>query len=135
MKSLIVLSLLALSACTKHPDAPAPQVQPVNGPTQPPPPQPPPVTNCLGSTVLYQLPGNPLINDLSSRSFVIPGFEVSCGDSLRVYMRRPNIQLEPWTEYFNVDNGASYYSINNQTVTIYNKTGIVLEAYIEAILK
>ncbi len=135
---ILPLAMLVIG-CHKKPDAPAPSAvtAPPSDSPEPTPttPTPPPVTSCKGATVLYSLPSGELINDNSSRSFTITGFEVSCGDTVRVFMRRPNIQGEPWTEYFNIDNGASYFAINDQVITVYNKTGIVLEVAIEAVLK
>lgn len=127
--TLLALIVVSLSACHKKPEEPA---QVAVSTTQP---QPPPVTNCQGATVPWSLPSGQTINDLSSKDFTIAGFDVGCGDTLRVYMRRPNIfPADPWTEYFNVDNGASYYALNGQIVTVYNKTGIVLEVAIETVL-
>lgn len=124
--------MLIVCACQKKPDPPAPATeQTVANPNPPTPPTP--VTNCQGATVMYSLPAGQTINDNSSKDFTIPNFEQSCGDSVQVFMRKPGVAT--WTEYFTVDNGASYYSITNQVVTLHNRTGIVLEVDIEAVLK
>ncbi len=139
--SVLALSLL-VTACQKKPDPPAPDVASTtttttNPPSNPPAnPPPPPVTNCQNATVLYSLPGGQNVNDNSQRSFVVTGFEISCGDTLNVYFRAAGITPAPaWIQLHDVNNGASYYSITNQTVTIFNKTGIIMEADIEAVLK
>lgn len=131
---LLLLTLVSLTACHKKPDAPTPALAQATQPSTPNPNPPPPVSNCQGSTVLWHSPANDTINDNSSKDYLVPGFEVSCNDSARVYMRLPNGIGVPWTEYFNVDNGASYFSIAGQTITVHNRTGIVLEVYIEAVL-
>lgn len=136
MSKLMVLLLVSLSltACQKKPDPPAPVSEPAVS-TNPPPPSPPPVSSCQGATVMYSMPVD-TIPDNSIKSFVIPNFELSCGDSLQVFIRNPQSpQGQGWTELHDVANGGSYFSILNQTVTVHNSTGIVVEVDIEAILK
>lgn len=134
MKKLLAIILLGLTtcACHKKPDAPAPLATPTDH-SNPQPPPPTPVTNCQGATVLYSLPGIQTVNDNSSKDFVIPGYETSCGDTLQVFIRKDSSQA--WFELHDVNLGASYYSLVNQTVTVHNRTGIVQEVDIEAILK
>lgn len=136
-RSLAIFPLLLLMvACSKKPDAPTPAaVQPTPG--QPQPPAPPPVTNCQGATVMYSLPTGQTVNDNSSKAFTIPNFEQSCGDTLSVFFRAAGITPAPaWTPLTQTtDNGATYYSVLNQVVTFHNRTGIVLEVDIEAVLK
>lgn len=144
MKRLPVLLLapLLLCSCHKKPDAPAPEptVSTPTGttpPTSPPVTPPGPVTSCKGATVLWSLtPSGQTVNDNSSKDFTVPGFEISCGDTLQVFFRSAGIFPAPaWTQLGNVDLGASYYSVLNQTVTFHNRTGIILEIDIEAVLK
>lgn len=129
---LLAVTLLPIlfGACHKKPDAPDPLAAPLSHSD----PQPlPPVTSCQGSTVLYSLPGIQTVNDNSSKDFMVPGYETSCGDTLQVFMRKDSGQA--WFELHDIDNGASYYSLFNQTVTVHNRTGIVQEVDIEAVLK
>lgn len=138
-KLLAILPVLFLTvACQKKPDPPAPAANaptPTIPDTPPPSPPPPPVTNCQGATVLYSLPGYETVNDNSSRDFTVPHFELSCGDSVTVFFRAAIFPGPAWIELHDVDNGASYYSILNQVVTIHNRTGIVMQVDIEAVLK
>lgn len=134
----LLLLTVFLNACSKHPDDPPAVATPVttNPPPPPlpqPPPTPPPVTNCQGATVPWQSPSDWTINDNSSKTFTVPGFDVGCGDSLRVFIRKDSTQS--WYELFNVNMGASYYSLAGNVVTVYNMTGIVQEVNIQAILK
>ncbi len=141
MKNIyLILPLIALTAaCSKKPDAPAPVTAPPTSTNPPTPPPPAPVTNCQGATVLYSLPGNQTVNDNSSKDFTIPNFEQSCGDSVTVFFRSANYAPAPapaWTQLHNTtDTSITYYSIVNQVVTFHNKTGIVLEVDIEAVIK
>lgn len=144
MKTLMLILIgLSMVACSKKPDAPAPEAtviaptNPPSGTTPPTIPPPPPVTNCTGGTVLWSLtPAGQTVNDNSSKDFTVPGFEISCGDTLQVFFRTAGITPAPaWTQLGDVDLGASYYSVVNQTVTFHNRTGIVLEIDIEAVLK
>src|SRR5882757_8518488 len=96
MKLLIIVLIgLSMTACQKKPDSPAP-VAPAasssssSSSSQP----PPPVTNCTGATVIYNNPSGETINDNSTKDFIVPGFEVSCGDTLTVMVRNP--QGSPW---------------------------------------
>lgn len=137
---LFLLMGLALAACQKTPDAPAPVPSPAAGtnPPAPLPPAPPPVTNCQGGTVMYSMPidsmpDNPVPN---TKNFVIPGFELSCGDSLQVFFRNPGVPPgTPWTLIHEGANGASYWTVLNQTVTVHNSTGNTVDVSIEAVLK
>lgn len=79
------------------------------------------------------MPDNPVPN---TKDFVIPGFELSCGDSLQVFFRNVGVPpATPWTTIQEGSNGASYYTILNQTVTVHNATGITVNVDIEAVLK
>lgn len=138
---LLLVALLALSttACTKKPDAPAPQQQaqtitpPQTNPSQP--PTPPPVTNCTGATVMYSMPVDTQ-TDNTIKNFVIPGFEISCGDTLTVLIRNIlNAPTDPWTTLHDDPAGSSYYTVTNQTVSVHNNIGNTVYVEIEAVLK
>lgn len=128
---LLILTLPFLSACHKKPDNP-PQVAASTTATPPPPP-PPPVSSCKGATVPWSSPTGEIIQSLNSRAFTIPDFDLGCGDSVRVFIRKDNTQA--WFELANVNAGFSYYSLADQMVTVFNMTGIDQEVDIEAILK
>lgn len=140
--ALMVLMMTITTACTKKPDAPAPDVATTipPGPGQPTPPTttpPPPVTNCQGSTIFYSMPidtmpDNPVPN---TKSFVIAGFETSCGDTLQVLIRNSAAGPgAPWSTLGDTPNGASYYTLTNQTVTVTNATGTQINVAIQATL-
>src|SRR5882672_9363756 len=121
-KFVLILPLgLLIIGCSKKPYDPAPVAPITTPPTNPPnPPTPPPVTTCQGATILYTMPVQ-TIADNSVKDFVIPNFEVSCGDTLQVFMQNPGVPPgTPWTEIFDIPNGASYYSLTNQIVTLHN---------------
>lgn len=127
---LIVLAGLALGACKKSPESPAPEiVQSTTTTTNPP---PPPVNHCQGGTVPYSLPGLPTIPSNSSDQYTITGFDLGCGDTLHVYIRKDSGQA--WAELGNVNQGASYYALSGQVVTVFNMTGITMEVAITAVL-
>lgn len=132
MKYTWLLIPFLLLACQKKRENPPQLASPAN---QGQPPTQPPTSSCLGAATPWSLPAGELVNDNSSRDFTIPGFDTGCGDTVRVYMRRPNMfPADPWTEYFTIDNGASYYSLAGNVVTMHNRTGIILEVGIEAVL-
>lgn len=148
MKRLLVLLpvLFLTVACQKKPDAPVPATSPATPtnpadpgttPTTPPPTPPPPVTSCQGATIPVSVTDT--VNDNSSKDFTIAHFEQSCGDTVTVFFRTANYAPSPapaWTQLNNTtDTSSTYYSINNQVITFHNKTGIVLEIDIEAVLK
>lgn len=141
MKKTMMFLLMGLSlvACNKKPDPPAPTAPsgPTSGtPTQPTPP--PPVTNCQGATVMvsvpvFQMPDNPVPN---TQNVTINNFEKSCGDTVQVFFRNPGVPPgTPWTTIHEGANGASYFTVTNQIVTIVNSTGIVVDVDVEAVLK
>lgn len=78
------------------------------------------------------MPDNPVPN---TKDFVIPGFELSCGDTLQVFFKNSTLQGVLWTPIHEGANGATYYTILNQTVTVHNSTGQVIYIDIEAVLK
>lgn len=127
MKKILFLLLLATTACHKKPD-PQPVPQPVTA-TNPPPPV---VSTCQNATVMYSLPTGQMVLSNNSRQFTIPNFDLECGDTVNVFMRRDNTQA--WFQLGTVDLGASYYALTNNVVTIFNRTGIDQEADIEAVL-
>lgn len=87
----------------------------------------------LYSMPVDTMPDNPVPN---SKDFVIPGFEISCGDTLQVFFRNIGVPPgTPWTQIQEGANGASYYTILNQTVTVVNATGNTVNVSIEAVLK
>ncbi len=143
MKKILFLASLAVltTACQKKPDPPAPVASaPAVTPGQPPVVTPPaPVTSCQNATIAWSLtPAGQTVNDNSSKDFVIPGFNLGCGDTISVFFRTPAVGPNPapaWTTASDVNNGATYYSLLNQTVTFHNKTGVILEIDIEAVLK
>lgn len=123
----VSLTVLAFAAgCHKSPDAPRPQVVSAA-------PAPPPVTNCQGGTVTWSLPAGNTINSNSSMLFTVPGFDLGCGDSVSVFLRKDSTQT--WFQLGNVNHGASYYALSGNVVTVFNMTGIVQEVDIEAVLK
>lgn len=129
---LLCVASIGFTACQKKPDPPAP-VPSVAGKPQP--PQPPPVTNCQGATIMYNMPVVTQ-NTGTAVSYVIPNFETSCGDTLQVFIK--NIALaptDPWTELFDDSHIANYYSLTNQTVTVYNNTSNTVYVEIQAVLK
>lgn len=134
MRKLLLLGLIVLTVgCQKKPDDPAPASATPPTTTNPPTPQPP-VTNCQGATVLYShvfvIPDVPATTD-----HVITGFDLTCGDTVHVYFRNQGVPPgTPWTEIHDVPNGASYFSVSNQTVTVHNSTGITLDLDLEATL-
>jgi hypothetical protein len=132
----LILLLSLLAACSKKPDAPTPQPAASTPPTttNPKPPPPSPVTNCQGATVLYSSPVDTMPSDPvpNSKTYVIPGFELSCGDTVQVYFVAFGTPPTPLQQGAN---GASYYTIFNQTVTVYNSTGHSVNVDIEAVLK
>lgn len=142
MTKVLLIGLLGLTtiACQKKPDAPAPAAAAPapTTPTQPTPPPPPPVTNCTGATVMYSMPiqvmpDNPVPN---TANYVIPGFELSCGDSLQVFFKPHGSGPAIPPSLINQGaNGASYWTVLNQTVTVHNATGQSVDVNIEAVLK
>lgn len=128
MKNLLMLLIasMALTACHRKPDSPptgAAALLPNN----------PPVTTCTGGTVMYSSPAGETVGSNSSRMLIVPGFDLGCGSSMHVYIRKDNTQS--WFELGTADLGASYYALSGNVVTVYNKTGITQEIDIEAILK
>lgn len=135
--ALLVMLGLLTSACSHKPDAPAPTPQTVTSSPTPTPP-PAPVTNCQNATVMvsvpiFQMPDNPVPN---STTVTINNFEQSCGDTVAVYFRNPGVPpATPWTTLHEGSNGASYFTVTNQIVTIVNHNGIVVDVDVEAVLK
>lgn len=83
---------------------------------------------------MYSMPVDTMTSG-TIKSFVIPNFEVSCGDTLQVFIK--NIALaptDPWTELFDNPQISSYYSLLNQTVTVHNNTSDTVYVEIQAVL-
>jgi hypothetical protein len=86
---------------------------------------------------MYSMPVDVMLATDVTKSYVIPGFEISCGDTLWVGIRNTGTAPgTPWTVILDQSAGGSvYYTVLNQTVTLHWNGGSHIYVDIEAVLK
>jgi hypothetical protein len=122
---ILLVCCLALAACKKTPDNPPPAASSGT-------PDPPPASSFLGVTTPWS--GNGRMANNSSHAETINGFDLGCGDSVRVFLRPDSSQA--WFELETTTaHSVNYYSLEGEVVTIYNNAAVYQDFEIQAILK